>query len=349
VPLLDERLSRRADRSAWPAEFLVACHEEAMAGVAAEMLQQRELMRVLEALAKAGVRPVLFKGAALAYSHYPRASLRPRNDADLLVPEAAVAAAGEALAALGYARKPGVTGELIAYQSCWTRADAHGPIYQVDLHWKVNNAQALASALDYEDLSAHCVAVAALGPYARAPEPAYALLLACMHRAGHMGDPHFAEEADHPGGDRLVWLYDMHLLLSRMSAAECDEFVALAARKRMRAVCRDALLRARACFDTPIPPSVAAGLDPHGDDEPSARLLDGRPALRMLGDFRAIEGMAGRARWLRELFFPPATYMRQKYPDASFAWLPWLYLRRALHGAWKLLSPLSRPREGDRG
>jgi hypothetical protein len=37
-----------------------------------------------------------------------------------------------------------------------------------------------------------------------------------------------------------------------------------------------------------------------------------------------------RARWLSELAFPDAGYMRWKYPDAAVTWLPILYLRRAL-------------------
>ena len=46
--------------------------------------------------------------------------------------------------------------------------------------------------------------------------------------------------------------------------------------------------------------------------------------------------MAKRARWLKELAFPPADYMREKYPNAANPWLPVLYARRALHGLWRL-------------
>ena len=56
----------------------------------------------------------------------------------------------------------------------------------------------------------------------------------------------------------------------------------------------------------------------------------------MVGDFLALDGMTQRARWLRELAFPPAGYMRDKYPEAAMPWLPALYARRALHGLWRL-------------
>jgi hypothetical protein len=340
--LLDERLARLPNRSAWPAEILDACREAAIEGVAREVLQHRELLRVLEGFAMAGVEPLLLKGAVLAYTHYPRPALRPRGDTDLLVPDSCVAAAEGALGELGYARNPGVSGAYIAYQSSWTGRDGSGMSHHVDLHRRVNNAQVLARALDCAELAARAVRVEALGPHARAPAPAHALLLACMHRAGHMADPHQSAEAGHPGGDRLIWLYDMHLLVSRMAAAELDGFAELAVAKSMTAICRDALEHAARLIGTRIPDRVLARLAEGAAFEPSARLLDGRPASRMIGDFAAIEGAAGRARWLRELAFPSPAHMRRKYAGARFGWLPWLYARRAAGGLWRLLVPRRR-------
>ncbi len=338
LPLVDERLASLPNRAAWPKEVLGPVHDAAIAAVVVEALQHQELVRVLGTLAQAGVAPILMKGAALAESHYPRPSLRPRSDADMLVPEAEVAAAEGAFAGLGYAREPGVAGAYVSYQACWTRHDSRGIAHRVDLHWKVNNAQVLARSLDYAELSAHAVTVPALGPHARALSPAYALLLACMHRAGHMADPHLYDGEDHAGGDWLIWLYDIHLLLSRMTGEESDRFVALAAAKRMKAVCLDALARTAECLGTEIPASVMAGLDAGRATEPSARLLDGKPFTRMLGDFGAIDGLGGRLRLLRELAFPSAEHMRRKFAGAAFRWLPWLYLRRAASGAWRLFS-----------
>lgn len=342
LSLVDDCLAGLPGRNAWPAAIVARCHDAAIAGVVGEALQREELVRVLEAFAGAGIRPLLLKGGALAYSHYRQPYLRPRCDSDLLVPESSAAAAGDVLAGLGYARNHGISGTLIAYQSSWTCRDRWGAEHHVDLHWRVNNAQALAKALEYGELAAHAVPVEALGPFARTPSPRYALLFACLHRAGHMGDAHHSGLADHPGGDRLIWLYDIHLLFTRMSAEEREEFLSLATAKRMKAICRDALSRCASCFGTAIPASVLDRLEPAGPAEPTAILLHREPALRMLGDLAALGGLQARARWLRELVFPSPGYMRAKYEGAAFAWLPWLYLRRAAHGLWKVAIPRHR-------
>jgi len=263
-------------------------------------------------------------------------------DTDMLVRKQDQAAACEALAGMGYAHNFGISGDLIAYQSSWTHHDRHGAAHHVDLHWRINNSQVLAGALDYEELQARAVPIAALGPHAFALAPIHALLLACMHRAGHMGDTHHSHEDGHPGGNVLIWLYDMHLLVSRMTAGELDEFVALVTEKRMKVVCLDALNNTMTRFATPIPPQILERLETPVTKEPSESLLGGQPAARMVGDFAAIPSLAGRARWLRELAFPSPGYMRQKYPDAPFAWLPWLYAKRAAAGLWRLAFPRHR-------
>ena len=61
-----------------------------------------ELCRLLDALAAVGIRPVVFKGAALAHTLYPSPACRPMGDIDLWVTEAEMPAAITVLAGLGY-------------------------------------------------------------------------------------------------------------------------------------------------------------------------------------------------------------------------------------------------------
>src|SRR5437763_13332738 len=51
-----------------------------------EALREAELRRVLTALDAAGIRAIVFKGAALARTHYAASELRIRSDTDILVP-----------------------------------------------------------------------------------------------------------------------------------------------------------------------------------------------------------------------------------------------------------------------
>jgi len=57
-------------------------------------------------------------------------------------------------------------------------------------------------------------------------------------------------------------------------------------------------------------------------------------------NFVAIHGMQARARFLSVAFFPPEEHMRAKFPQGG--WLPWLYLRRAVAGFYRLVAP-ARP------
>ena len=209
--------------------------------------------------------------------------------------------------------------------------------HDLDIHWRIKNSQILAKALDYDELFGRAVALPALGPHAWGLAPVHALLFACIHRAGHANAPYYVDGVAHLGGDRLIWLYDIHLLVASMSAGELAEFAALAASKKIKAICFAALHRTHDCFATPIPAEVTKVLSGPGTIEPSARYLSGGRARQMLGDFLAFDRWSDRAAWFKELAFPSADYMRTKYSDAASTWLPLLYARRALAGVARLV------------
>lgn len=332
LPLLDEAFQVRPDTDAWPREILTQCFTARVSRQRWEDANRGEVIRVLEALAQAGVRPLVLKGGALAHSHYAEPALRPRSDTDLLVSTQGRGSAEEALRAAGYVKAEGVTGEVIAFESLWTLTDAAGYQHRVDLHWRLNNVPALANVLQYEELEARSVALPTLGATARALAPVDALLFACIHRAGHMGEELLVDGEMRRGSDRLIWLYDIHLLVSGMGpSSRLDEFARVAAERRVRAICLDALLASREAFATVVPPRVLEVLQPNGQGEPSAYLLQRLDWRRRLaGDLLAIDGWRDRARWLSELAFPSAKYMHWKYPGSARCLLPWLYLRRGL-------------------
>ena len=325
--LADRARACGAIAGGWPREIVAACREAALYGAMLELASRAEVAKVLDALAAAGAPALVLKGAALAYRHYPSPVLRPRADTDLLVAPERRDAAADVLAALGYSKGAGVEGEFVSYQATWSRRTAHGAASHVDLHWRINNSQMLAKALTFVDLAARAVALPELGPNARGPSDVDALLLACIHRAGHANAPCYGDGVAHLG-ERAIWLCDIHLLFTRMSASEQDEFAALAAAKRIRAICGDALRRSAEWFATPLPRRVMEVLDAPGPIEPSARYLSGGRARQMLGDFLAIERWSDRGRWIRETAFPSEAYMRGKYPESAGAWLPVLHARR---------------------
>lgn len=67
-----------------------------------ESLRADEMRRVIAALAAGGVRAVILKGSALAYTHYPEPWCRTRADLDILVARGQRADAGRLLQGIGY-------------------------------------------------------------------------------------------------------------------------------------------------------------------------------------------------------------------------------------------------------
>src|SRR5215510_12731343 len=118
--------------------------DELRAAVALDAAREAELRSVIAALAD--VKPVLIKGAALAYTHYGRSELRPREDTDLLISDDDKERVTAALENLGYERTTEVDGELVTGQFHFQRRDACGVRHPLDVHWRISNVRAFAEA-----------------------------------------------------------------------------------------------------------------------------------------------------------------------------------------------------------
>jgi hypothetical protein len=290
---------------------------------------------VLGALAKSGVRPLLLKGAALAYSIYPSPGMRPRADTDLLICSSDREVCHRVLSQEGYEKVNAIRGELVQYQCGYAMQDRLGIGHVLDVHWRISNTQLFSQALGYEELKLRAFPLKALGKHAHGLAPVHALLHACMHRAHHLHSPMIVNGVQSAAGERLIWLYDIHLLVESMSHQELVEFAALAEGKRIRAVCCDGLLRANEYFATQLPEEALLALTTKSSAEPSeAHLRTGR-LRHFITELRSLPRWQDRMRLLKEHLFPPTDYMLEKYSGSSRAWLPMLYLKRGIHGAWK--------------
>ena len=314
--------------------------EEAYRQVSQCAIQARQLAPVLEALSAAGIRPLLFKGVPLAYSHYSRPYLRPRCDTDMMVRHGDLSSIRTVLISLGFQSQPGVTGDLISHQQIFIRRDASGYENVIDLHWKISNPHIFSGLIDYEELLEHSVPVPQLGLNAFAADSVHALLIACIHRVAH-----------HHNSRRLIWLYDIFLLANSMSDADVHRFGSLAIDKGIIAVCRDGLDASFAQFATN---EVAENGDAWRSvrrswtTEPTeattvflrnrSRIAEFYDEVSALPDWRAQLRLVGQHLW------PNAEYMRSRYPMSSSQWLPYFYAKRVLSGLGKWLG---RPRRVD--
>ena len=307
-----------ADRVSMPALAV-----ELRRSVVVEALRARELRAVVEALHERGVRPVLMKGAALAYTHYRRPELRPRSDVDLMIPDGARDRVAQCLTSVGYRRPPEIDGDVAIGQFHFAREDAHGCEHALDVHWRVSNVRAFADVITYEELARDAVAVPPLGRHAMAASAVHALLIACVHRIAHHSDT-----------PNLLWLYDVHLIAKALTPEDREAFVALASARRMRAVCARTLTLAQDAFggiDSDVLGALSSG---DRSVEPSAAFVGGR--LRQFDILKAdlaATAWTSRLRLLREHLFPAASYMRQRFPRWPVVLLPVAYVCRIVAGA----------------
>ena len=331
-PLVHHRQRGAPESATWPRAVRQALEDEARAAVARELLIQRELLRVLEALDRHGVHPLLFKGTALAYAHYPHPSLRSRSDTDVLIREPDRGAVRDALAPLGYAPSLLCDGEILFRQFELARDDRFGVSHALDVHWAISTQVAFASVLVYQEMWPRARHAPALGPHARVPAPEDALLLALIHPAMH-----------HRNQPRLLWTYDVHLLAGALEPADFDALGRRVTRKGIAAVCAHGLRNARETFGTVVPPAVldALAAAPVQGQPTAAYLQAGRSWARDTADsLRALTRWRDRLRLLREIALPSPWHMLRAYGLADTGWartlLPALYLHRGVRGVLRL-------------
>ena len=230
---------------------------------------------VLTALANVGVLPVLFKGTALAYGLYPDGVLRTRGDTDFIIPPESRAVVHKVLQATVSNLFQPSAGTISATSRSTHGHNPREAHHTLDVHWRINNSELLSRLFTHEELLVHARPLPNLGPHALAAGPVHALLLACMHRATHKQNPYYVDGVAYYSGDRLIWLYDIHLLLGALTPAEIDDFVRLARTKGLRAVCLEGIERAQTSFHTSVPPELLAVLGAPGPVELPARYLSG--------------------------------------------------------------------------
>lgn len=313
--------------AAWRANLL----RERRSALAAELSVAADLVRIVDALGRSGVTPIFFKGAALAYSVYDSPELRPRSDCDVLIREDDYDVACQILQANGFVAA--LSCERLFGQVRFDRSTALGVEYAIDVHWRISTQTLFKDLLTYDELAADCIAVADLGPHARAAGLVHALLLACVHPVMH-----------HRNEELLIWVYDVHLLASRLSMDQWGRFVDLARERRVSAICFRQLQAARRRFDSDVPEAVFSALSATVAGEASATYLaPGRQWQHEMRDnVRHATTWAERVRLVRDVVLPDRDYMRRSYALNQRSWgtllLPLCYVHRLARGGGRVLS-----------
>lgn len=307
-----------------PERFRDALTDHARAAAGRELAAFSELNLVLRDLDGAGLRFIVIKGTALAYSLYPEPYLRERCDTDIVFLDKSEAGKAFALLALrGYERNDALEADTISSQfSCHRRTSGEARL-TIDVHWRLNNMLPIAQAFGIEELLERSVHVPRLCNAARAPSALDALLLACLHRAAHR------TEGTH---NRGIWLYDIHLIAASLDEREWELIISRCRERGISHVVADGIAEARERFATSLPDDVLPSLrnDPGTQ---SVRIEDYASRLgREYQQLKALPGWSARAGHIASHLFPDSAYLMRKYHAGNRAALPWLYVRRICEG-----------------
>jgi hypothetical protein len=287
-----------------------------------ELARRTELTHALESLRSAGVSALLFKGAALAYTHYSSPHLRPRCDSDLLIADRDRGRVLEVLERIGYEHINAVNSDAIFTQWMFCKPGVGRVEHVLDVHWRIANRPLFRDLLFFDELDASAVEISALGPGARTPAPVHSMLIACIHPVAH-----------HRCDWQLIWLYDLLLLGQRLDRAEWPRFRELAADRKVSFICKETFELVSRYFGESAwlhDSGMLAIPSERRFEEPSAAYLDPQATARqdLLLDLKAIEDLTGKARLLMAHAFPDKQYMRAAYDTSGWLGITSAYTRR---------------------
>ncbi len=283
-------------------------------------LQDKELERVCAGLYAANVPYLLVKGAALCYQIYATPDIRPRVDTDVFIDKSSLADIRETLSSLGYESVLAHDGGLVSYQTSMRYTDECQVTHTVDIHWNLSNRHEYRDILSFEFVNESAVTLRRFAFPVRAPNYGLALCLACLHLVGH-----------HSENPRLIWYYDMNLLLQRMRQREIEEFMELIGSRKLENVTCQALTALDSHFGNESVSTILEKLG-YGDGIPMPE--ESRLAL-LSSNIRSFPTLSTKCKYLFTLAFPPADYIQNRFEPASKFLVPWYYVYRIYKGTLK--------------
>jgi hypothetical protein len=289
-------------------------YESHAAALAGDLVHERELIRVIEVLTRAGLDHRVLKGAAVAHLDYPDPALRSFADVDLLVRPDEWDDAVRALSRAGWSRRfleprPGfdrrfVKGADLSRPDRDTELDLHRTFSSGPFGLTVNLPDLWS---DFESLQLAGVPMRALSAEKR-------LLNACFN----------AVLGDYP--PQLIPIRDVAQMIS-VRQLDVDRLVELAKHWRAEAVLSEAVELARTYLAYRPPVPVTERLTSLRPRKRELKTLDlylspGRSYAKLVfSATRAIRRPSDKVRYVLALAFPTSDYIGSRYSSRRHRWL----------------------------
>ncbi len=320
------RSVRSADLSSEvPPDVLQALQVVVYRTASVNAMLSRELARVAESAYRLPAPPrlVILKGMALLPLLYGDAALRPLQDIDLLVRPEDLPCVAQLLEELGYEQMP-----------LWDEHFATQVDHHLIFHLRRGEGVSLTVEVHRQPISGHRAVHTAFGawlwahtepfalgptafPHVHVPTPTAHLLYLVFHQMVQHG----------LASTRLIWLYDVHLLVQRCGArVTWEEAIRQAERLGWEKAFGDVVALTRVLFNTPWPPEIGRAWP--ADEAQGKRLVArmGTASGRAEALWREWAELPwrGRGLYLWRKLFPTGEYMRWKYrPKPAWLWPLW--------------------------
>ncbi len=316
LPLLTDSVQRTMQR-----EYYLA--------VTQHLLQSAEVDTLLTILRTRQVDPIVLKGFALGMTIYPTPETRVTSDVDLLIAPEQIEVARQALMQRDY-KDIGLTPEerpdLHCLMEVW-RELSDGQKIVIEVHWHLFKAPQYIT-LDMQSMYECAVQSSYKDVVYRVLQPVDQLIHACGHLL-----------LNHQRDLKLLWLLDLVLLVKWYGHTwDWDEVVRRAHQFHLAGAVRYWLEMAETWYGPCLSEEARLALtqakltveeEPFFDLMRMENISTGRLVWLRMQQFKSWHQ---RARFLRELLFPPWPYMKQRYGVRSRWYAPLYYVRRLLYG-----------------
>lgn len=283
-----------------------------------------EAARIAPEFEKRGIPCIPLKGAALAEDLYGDPAMRPMHDVDLLVPTTALTDAREIMLAGGYHEEAGDLRagfeEEFRSELSFYRTSPHP--CRVEIHWGLLNFGG------HEEWTRQAFERSVMTPRGRRLTDEETLLYLAAHSAYHHQN------------DRLIWEFDIALLLQSKGALLDDWAVGVLAQTHRLLMPLRWALETGERLGAPAPPHLAAVLQRRrvGRVERWALRFARDPqlasAVRTLLTLRSTPGWRRRFRLIGAKLFPDREHLETRHHAHGF-W-PWVYAKRIFSICGKL-------------
>lgn len=282
-------------------------------------------INTLRALHENGIDVLVLKGFSLAYQLYTTPTERPKTDIDILIHAPDQAKLQTVFEDLGFHNPRGWQPKTIINQFSMKKRLSKGLNVYFDVHLKISNDKRIEQIMTYQELLT-CTNTKAIEGVLLIDRP-FALIHAVLHLLHHRA-----------AGDlvKLIWHYDIYLLINTFCAAETEKLLILTDQKKLNKVLLYCIGLTQEYFDSEQIRALtlklaATNLDDHYD----YLTLNQNGFKGSWGQIKATKGILKKMDFIRETLFPPAAEIHIKYGTNSQTPLAYLYLKRIFGGLLK--------------